>query len=343
MKKVAILYDSPPTGKPLTLALRRHTGLDIAEFGMWFPARRTTFYRYFIQTPLMALFPLTMLWRLRRFDTVLCWQQNFGLMLGILLRLLRWSVPAEVHVLTFIATRRRRSWPLRPIIAYALGCRAIKTVTCYNETELELYRQTFPRVAGKFRVAQLVEETPFADTAVTADEGYFLAAGRENRDYDFLSSYFAQRPAERLVIVCDAFAAVAAPNVEVRTATYGRDYVDLVAKCHAVVFAFSDPAISSGQLVFLLALQLGKPVIATRSGCLRGYLKAGLTGLEIDKDFAALDGAIAALKDQETYARMSRAQIADRADRFTIDSFAKRIIAITSLAGPLAATDVAEP
>jgi glycosyltransferase involved in cell wall biosynthesis len=329
MKKIAVLYDFPPEGNPLTEALARVSGASVEGFGMWFPTRRTAFYRYFVQTPLMALFPLSMLFKLGRFDTVFCWQQNFGIILGLIIRLFGLEVKADIHVLTFIATGRRRAWPLRPLIDYALGCRAVKTVVCFSESELELYRDTFPSAAGKFRTTVLAEDPRHGDV-VTKDEGYFLAAGRENRDYDFLISHFRDRPAERLVVVCDTIAPVNASNITVHTATYGDAYIDLVAKCHGVVFAFRDPAISSGQLVFLLAVALGKPVIATRSGCLKGYLKPDENGLETAKDPAAFDAAIDALKDPGLWRRLSDAAIADFHARFSVDSFAERIIDITA-------------
>jgi glycosyltransferase involved in cell wall biosynthesis len=329
MKQIAILYDSVPEGNPLTAALGRASGAAVEAFGMWFPARRTAFWRYCVQTPLMALFPLGVLSRLSRFDAVYCWQQNFGIVLGFVIRLFRLKVGADLHVLTFIAAGSRRRRPLRGLISYALGCTAIKTVVCYSEAELKLYRETFPAVADKFRATVLVEETPH-DGIEMEDRGYFLAAGRENRDYDFLVSYFEQRPDERLVVVCDTVASSMAPNIDIRAATYGRDYVDLVAKCHAVVFAFRDPAISSGQLVFQLALALGKPVIATASGCLEGYLVPGENGLEISKDVTALDAAIAVLRDPTAWRRIAAAAMADHAARFTMDSFAERIIAITA-------------
>jgi glycosyltransferase involved in cell wall biosynthesis len=327
MKRIAILYDSIPAENRLTAALARASGAAVDAFGIWFPARRTAVWRYLVQTPLMLLFPLGMLGRLGRFDVIYCWQQNFGIVLGLVIRLLALRSHADIHVLGFIATARRRQWPLRPLIGFALGCRAIKTIVCFNTAELALYRATFPDIRTKFRTTLLAEA---GIDAPVADDGYFLAAGRENRDYAFLLSCFARWPERRLVVVSDTLGPVDAPNIAVHSATYGAAYVDMVARCHAVVFAFQDPNISSGQLVFLQALKLGKPVIATKSGCLAGYLIDDENGLAIAKDPAALDKAIAALADPVRWREMANTQMADHAARFAMDSFAERIIAITT-------------
>ncbi len=76
-----------------------------------------------------------------------------------------------------------------------------------------------------------------------------------------------------------------------------------------VIIPIKDPNISAGQLVALQALQLGKPIIATRCSGLKDYLVDGVTALVINNDIQDLHKCLEKLSDDAFYERMSRNEI----------------------------------
>lgn len=61
----------------------------------------------------------------------------------------------------------------------------------------------------------------------------------------------------------------------------------------AVLFAFENDQVASGQLTFLTAMDLGVPVIVTQTqGLTDDYLTDGVTGLVVPKEEAALHEAM---------------------------------------------------
>lgn len=290
----------------------------VDTIGGLFPKRRTLLWKAVVVWPMYTLVPLLFLARIRRYDHVICWQQAYGIVLGCLLRISPFRVASRVHIMTLIVVpgKRRGAW-LR-IIRFALASKNVASVVVHNEAELALYRALFPQSAEKFRyVTYTAADVVGIDSLQICDDDFFLAAGRSNRDNDFLIRYFAIRPNRRLVILTDVLPEKGTPaNVTVLVGRYGRDYFEVLARCHAVVMVFEDPTISAGQLVFLQALQLGKPVVATYSSCLQGYLHDGSNGLMVPKSEEGLDNGFRQLDEAATYARLAERGPRDYEERF---------------------------
>lgn len=73
----------------------------------------------------------------------------------------------------------------------------------------------------------------------------------------------------------------------------------------AVLFAFENDQIASGQLTFLTAMDLGVPVIVTQTqGLTDDYLTDGVTGLVVPKEEAALHEAMDRLAADPAFAAL---------------------------------------
>lgn len=321
-----VLYDFLPHDHPFTVGLRRVSGWNVSEIGSNFPRAIT------LGTKILYLFPLTFwvvlryFFSSRRFRHVYCWQQNFGIIIALLVRLFSLNFVGDIYVLTFIATEKRRKGVVRWIINYAMGCQKVKRVICFNSVEADLYEKIFPALKGKIFATLLAEEFPNADSYEISDRGYFLSAGRSNRDYAFLIDWFAARPEYNLYIISDGVdSSNERDNIKIFNNTFHEDYFRLMAHSHAVIVAFQDETISSGQMVFLHAMQLGKPVIATRSACLKGYLDDDVTGLEIGKNADELQKAMQSLEDAALYERISVSQKLAHSRNFGFAGMARRV------------------
>ncbi len=299
-----------------TDVLGRELGTPCATIGAGFPPSMSGMRGVYARVLYVGV-AVKALVRRPPFERAICWQQASGIALSLLQRLLGVRRSLGVYVMMFIVSPRKRRRPWRDVIGYAIESASVRAVVCYSEAEREAYRRLFPRAAHKLHVLRFSEDLGPSALARRRNDGFLLAAGRSNRDHDFLVRYAAARPHVQLVIVCDTLALRALPpNVRVLRDAFGDAYLEILGACHAVLLAFRDTTMSAGQLVFLQAMQLGKPVIATRSDCLEGYLVDGRNGLEIEKTEAALDHALARLADPHYYETLAACQIVDYRERF---------------------------
>lgn len=69
-----------------------------------------------------------------------------------------------------------------------------------------------------------------------------------------------------------------------------------LGNCYAVILPLDDENISSGQLVILQAIMLGKPAIVTRNRTVTDYIIDGYNGYVIEKNEESLIKMIKKLK-----------------------------------------------
>lgn len=93
-----------------------------------------------------------------------------------------------------------------------------------------------------------------------------------------------------------------------------------------VVIPLDDISVSSGQLVVLQAMRMGKPVIVTENVTMSTYIDNGKTGFIIPKDKDELLRTIDRLaSDSELYEKVSRCQRETFLKKFTEEALADRI------------------
>ena len=138
-----------------------------------------------------------------------------------------------------------------------------------------------------------------------SNNGVFLSAGRSNRDYDWLINNW---PSDREIeIVCDVFkGSYNNENIHIINNCYGQDYFEKLAKCKAVIIPLKDDKISSGQLVIIQAMMLGKPIVVTSNESIKEYINNGFTGYIIPKSNQALLDAILKLDNSDVYRVLSQ-------------------------------------
>lgn len=329
--RIAVLITwLPSSAFRFSEALEAVSGSSVDTIGGPFPRRRTALRKLLMVWPLYALVPMRFIAKMNQYQHVVCWQQAYGIVLGILLRALPIRVACRIHIMTFIVVPKKRKGLWVRLISYALGCQNVESVVVHNPAELILYRQLFPEASKKFHfVMYTAADVPERTKFVVEDRGFVLAVGRSNRDNSFLIDYFSRRPTKRLVILTDDSVEDDLPeNVTVMKGVYGVDYYAVLAKCHAVVMAFKDPTISAGQLVFLQALQFGKPVVVTESECLFGYVEDGINGVIATKSWDGMDKAFQTLEDPGVYRRLASRGPVDYVERFGFHRLAAEMFAL---------------
>ena len=242
--------------------------------------------------------------RRREYAQIVSWQQFYGIIIAWFSRLFRLKNVPDVYIMTFIYKDKKGviGRIYKRFIRYALHAECVKKVICFSGTEPEYYSKLFQLGIDRFASAVLgIEDASAGYEAV--DEGYYLSAGRSNRDYRFMTR--AWKEEEDLYIISDSISENGGEGIKVFDHCYGEDFLRMLSACHAVIIPLEDENISSGQLVILQAFMFGKPVIATSNITANEYVSDGVNGYIIPKTDEALHEAVRRTRDPETYKALS--------------------------------------
>lgn len=272
------------------------------------------------------LIPFDVFIHRKNIKRVVAWQQFFGFSLSFFLKLFGVKKMPYIYVMEMIYK------PKRGLIGkiyfnyvnYSIHNACIKKIFVFSNHEATLYSDVFNVQRNKFQVLQLGIEDDYAKFKnMISDEGYYLAAGRSNRDYDFLISSWDR--SKELRIVCDSGGVNASDNIEIIQNAYNDDYLMLLSKCHCVIIPLKDTDISSGQLVVLQAMMIGKPVIVSDNLTISEYLDDGRDGLVISNTKESLDSAINKLEDMDTYKKLSENARQKFISGYTVSAMARKV------------------
>lgn len=255
-------------------------------------------------------FPLLVFLRRQRYDVILAHQQFYGLLLAFYCRLFRVRKSFRLVVLTFIYLPKAGivGKVYHRFMRYVVQSPYIDAFTVHSTSEAELYSQLFGVDSHRFHFVPLGMNNlpPQPAMPQMSQRKYILAVGRSNRDYDFLVEALSGT-SYQLEIICDNYHRDnVADNIHIHNDIF--DAMPLwLQNCHCVVIPLRDPEVSSGQLVLLQALQLGKPIIATRANAVNDYITDGVSGLLIDNQTDQLLSALDSLyHDQQLYDQLSQ-------------------------------------
>ena len=155
----------------------------------------------------------------------------------------------------------RRSY-FRAVLSQTLG------VICFSKFEQQYYSELFGLANTTFISTLFGGVFNKPDDLEPGNSGYVLSAGRSGRDYKRLCEAVSQLPVQAHIICDSAFAlqdAQHSANVTILRQCYGREYIKQLAGADIVVLPLKNEKISSGQMVLLDAMALGKPVIITKT------------------------------------------------------------------------------
>ena len=254
--------------------------------------------------------PLKVFFNRHRYKTIVAWQQFFGIILAVYLRLFHVNVnkaPAIcIMELIYLPKKGVIGKFYRRFVAYGVRSQYVRAIFVFSGSEKEKYANELGIEASKIFVLQLgIDDESTKLKTEVCDEGFYVAAGRSNRDYLFLIDNWPD--SKKLYIITESLpASVDEKSIELVTNCYNDDYLRYVAKCHAVIVPLENEAISSGQLVILQAMMLGKPVIASENMSIRDYIAPGKTGLIIKKKKEELLKAISELDNSENYMKYTK-------------------------------------
>jgi glycosyltransferase involved in cell wall biosynthesis len=164
-----------------------------------------------------------------------------------------------------------------------------------------------------------------------ASQDYVFAAGSSNRDYGTFFNAIKDLDT-RVVVVAKRFnlhGHLIPKNVEVLYDVYGDQYYELLKNAQLIVIPLDDPELSSGQMVLLESMGLGKAVIASEVWGVSDYVDDGRNALLVPiHDCVRMKSAIEdLLKDAVRLGEMGVSARQSVQERFSAAEMAKGVSA----------------
>lgn len=252
------------------------------------------------------LFPLKVLRHRKEFGTILSYQQFYGLFFAFYSAIFHLKKHCHLIVTTFIY-RPKQGWKGKLYAWFmrkAVNSPALDKIVCFSSSEPAYYQSIFG--TDKFTYVPLgLGDLNRGGRIPQGEERFILAAGKSNRDYDFLVDALKDTPYQ-VRILSDAYNHPnPGSNIRIYHDVFGEKYYQMLSECCCVIVPLADARISAGQLVFLQAMMFAKPIITTESDTVRDYIESGKNGLIIPKQRDALRDAVRRLYEDEALDRKS--------------------------------------
>lgn len=237
---------------------------------------------------------ISLLRRCRRYDVVVTADLRTAQFFGLIRTLLRWKKPRHIILeLMLDETRSDIRWKLKNYIQ-RLCFSSVDVIFVSARGEIETYAQRLRLLQDRIKFL------PFHTNVVhpkiiEGTGGYILSAGKTGRDYATLAAA-VENLATKVVVVSDRHnidGIKFPPNVELHIDIPYKNYLELVYGCSLVVVPLRKLVKSTGQVVLLEAMALGKPVVATATTGTEDYIKHNVTGVLVaPEDIESLRAAI---------------------------------------------------
>lgn len=206
---------------------------------------------------------------------------------------------------------------------------AVDKIFVSSTGEIETYSKRLGLPRGLF--SSLHFHTNIVVPKMTGNTGtYILSAGRTGRDYRTFSNAVSDLPI-KVVVISDhqSVHRICFPNnTQVLINIQYDEYLELVKNCCFVVVPLKDLIKSTGQVVILEAMALGKPVIASDTVGTRDYIKSGYNGILVPpNDAISLKSAILdLLNDQSKQKSISVNALQFIKEKCTFDKYVGKIL-----------------
>jgi glycosyltransferase involved in cell wall biosynthesis len=267
------------------------------------------------------------LWRRSlEFDVVVTMGARESLAYGLLCAITgRPSKQIMCEVFLDEAQRANPLWRLKIFLYRRIARRAMGILT-NSSAEIEIIARRFGIPTRRLRYVPMhsnISEPWFCGR----NDGFVLSAGRTRRDYSSLLDA-APRIEAPVVILCgkhDLRDAIVPRGVTVLHEIPRKQYLDYLERCALVVLPLKAADRSTGQVVLLEAMALGKAVVATRSTGIQDYARDGENAvlLQSNEPEGMAREVNRLLRDEAVRTRLAEQALADVQRHYTFDIHAR--------------------
>lgn len=264
----------------------------------------------------------------KKYKNIIAWQQFYGLTYCFFCNLFKVKKVNKVTIMTFIYKEKSKKMYYK-FIKYCINNDFVDNIICFSSLECEYYANLFKIDKNKFIFVPLgirkIKSDEYIETKNTKEK-YILAPGRSNRDYKFLIDSL-KGTNYNVKIVSDELNEKTPENIQIYNNVFGKEFFLMFKECFCVVIPLDNEEISSGQLVALQAMQLRKPIIATKSkGLTDDYIENKISGLVINKNKEELLGALEQLySSNELYENLVNNAYNNYENQYSIEALGRKI------------------
>lgn len=230
--------------------------------------------------------------RRNSYDEIICWQQFYALIFSFYCHLFHAKKKNKVVAFNFTYKEKKKFTRLyRWFMGKCLSGPYVDYIHVPSNEYAEIISREFRFPLEKIVVATFgIDDSYEKYRTLDAPEGYtkngyILALGRSNRDFDFLIRAWRdiQYP---LVVVSDTYAGdTDQANICIKRTVSGEMQYPWIVNCKALIIPVDDGRICSGDTVLLKGMSLKKIVLVTEPSTLAEmYIKNGENGLTVKKD-----------------------------------------------------------
>ena len=228
-------------------------------------------------------FPLSIL--SRNTKTLVSWQQFYGIFYLFYNKLFKINKDVAVTIMTFIFKERGGLLGklYKAFVSFSIDSPNLQNIVVFSRNEVQYYSLLFPKAHDKFKFVPLGMEyiTGLSIDEQLREEKYIFTAGSSNRDYDFLISLLNNTD-YKMKIACHGLHKEHGGNIEILQNVHGDAMYRYLYNCEIVVIPLQNLEVSSGQLMLLQAMQMGKPIIVSNNKGVYDYIEDGKTGYIVD-------------------------------------------------------------
>lgn len=214
-----------------------------------------------------------------KYENIIFWQQFIGLYWSFLSYLkIRKKIVTFLLPLIYKPRKGIIGKIFKLFFNFSLSNPALWGAICYSSEEQKYYQRIFLNCKSKIFFIPYGRgqffKTKGRNILISRVSPYFFSGGTSNRDYSTLMSV-ATKIKYNFVICCttkDISGMDISDNVRVFYDAYGEKFNLLMESSYAVILTLENPYISSGQIVLFKAMEMGKPIVATRFGGIMDYV-----------------------------------------------------------------------
>lgn len=216
----------------------------------------------------------------KKFDVVIAYQGVAGLFYSFFKMIAFSRTPKLILMAFFFKKRKSRFYTQLRYYFTKMALLGVDKVICYSSKEADYYNRLFGSKNEKFQFVPFgvnVERLKEMNSKSAGEKKYLFSAGSSNRDYQTFFEAVEDLQATAVVFAKKFnVAGLQIPdNVEVEYDVYGDRYYEKLLGANLVVIPLDDPELSSGQMVLLESMALGKTVVVTDVWGVNDYVEDG--------------------------------------------------------------------
>lgn len=265
-----------------------------------------------------------------KYDTIIAWQQFYGIMFAFYCRLFHVKKINKLVVMSFIYKEKSgiKGKLYQWLINYVVTSKYVDTFTSVASVQCEKFSRAFGVPKNKFRFIPwgIADIAPSLERLRRDSEPYFFCAGRSNRDWNIVFDTFGNTDIPCKFIFSDKSYIGKYKNIEMRSNVPDDEYFGLSINSYCVIISIDNCGLAGGEITILNAMQFGKPVILIQDDPHTDYVFDGVTGFVVPKDTKCiLEAATKLLNDKALRDEMAKNAREYYEKKYTIYSVGKEI------------------